>query len=93
MVGCCGIATALALSQSPLATSLHGAALTLNERQLDNFLSMWRNELWHELISNAHGLLCHPEPATARNVTNTFLSAQLIRLYTHPLIIDVDAQL
>ena len=55
MVGCCGIATALALSQSPLATSLHGTALTLNEHQLDD--AGEASELWPLTVAEGWALI------------------------------------
>ena len=89
----CGIATALALASSCLATSLHGAALTLSESELDAFLVEWRKELKQELAMNAHGFLSRVEPTTSGYVTDSFLSAKLVRMYTHPYIVDVDATL
>ena len=48
--------------------------------------------MYHELASNAHGSLRRIEPTTASNVSDHFLSARLIRMYTHPHVVDVNAQ-
>ena len=76
--------------QTPLADSLYEALASLLPTKMEAFLATWRSDLENQLLFNPGNLLpCH-EPTTAWNITDTFPSTHVLKLYVNPCVNDVD---
>lgn len=82
----CGLATALALTNTNLGDRLFNAAISMAPVKLTEFLNIWRLELREELLSNTSGFLSQRAPAAAKAITNDFPSLEILNAYTAPVV-------
>ncbi|KAL1745329.1 hypothetical protein HDZ31DRAFT_36664 [Schizophyllum fasciatum] len=81
----CGIKVATGLARCGFGDTLFDAANTLDDDALEDFIENWRNELCHELRTNARGKLPSKRKKLADSFPDTFPSVKVLRSYTCPI--------
>lgn len=81
----CGSVTAYGLAKCGFGDTLLQATQTLDREGLADFLISWRNELRHELKTNAQGFIGRKQPNLAKSVPEAFPNIDILLSYTNPI--------
>jgi hypothetical protein len=57
----------------------------MNDSNLKEFLTCWRESIQDELSSNSQGHLSSQQPLLATKIDNTFLKKLVLNLYVNPV--------